>query len=103
MSCWVNLLDYTATVFPVTTANKDIDKIDDSYEPRSETDRKIWETCKFGIDCIILLMPAVRLILAIDDPEIYDGAYVGVQLVGRRLQEEKMLAITNVLSNALSQ
>jgi amidase len=29
----------------------------------------------------------------IDDPTIYDGAHVSVQLVGRRLQEEKMLAI----------
>jgi amidase len=28
-----------------------------------------------------------------DDPEIYDGAHVSLQIVGRRLQEEKMLAI----------
>lgn len=38
-----------------------------------------------------------------DDPEIYDGAHVGVQLVGRRFQEEKMIAITQVLSEALKQ
>ena len=37
----------------------------------------------------------------IDDPEIYDGAHVSVQLVGRRFQEEKILALTGLLSGAL--
>jgi amidase len=35
------------------------------------------------------------------DPEIYDGAHVAVQLVGRRLQEEKMLAIAKYVSDAV--
>lgn len=39
--------------------------------------------------------------ISTDDPEIYDGAHVGVQLVGRRFQEEKILAITEVLGEAL--
>jgi amidase len=38
---------------------------------------------------------------AIDDPEIYDGAHVGVQLVGRRLQEEKILGLTEFIANEL--
>jgi len=37
----------------------------------------------------------------IDDPEIYDGAHVAVQIVGRRFQEEKVLALTEVLGDAL--
>jgi amidase len=36
-----------------------------------------------------------------DDPEIFDGAHVALQLVGRRLQEEKILAIGELLSEAL--
>lgn len=36
-----------------------------------------------------------------DDPEIYDGAKVGVQLVGRRFQEEKILAISQIIGDAL--
>lgn len=31
--------------------------------------------------------------MSTDDPEIYDGAHVSLQIVGGRLQEEKMLAI----------
>jgi amidase len=36
-----------------------------------------------------------------DDPEIYDGAHVSVQLVGRRLQEEKMIALAKYVGEAL--
>ena len=36
-----------------------------------------------------------------DDPEIYDGAHVGLQVVGRRFQEEKVLALTEILGDAL--
>ena len=36
-----------------------------------------------------------------DDPEIYDGASVTLQCVGRRLQEEKTLAVTDRIEAAL--
>lgn len=36
-----------------------------------------------------------------DDPEIYDGAHVAVQLVARRLQEEKCLALAEHIGDAL--
>ena len=36
-----------------------------------------------------------------DDPEIYDGSHVSVQMVGRRLQEEKMLAIAAYIESLL--
>jgi amidase len=38
-----------------------------------------------------------------DDPEIYDGAHVSLQIVGRRLQEEKMLAIAAYIEQILAQ
>lgn len=45
---------------------------------------------------VYMLMLAVT-----DDPDIYDGAHVSIQLVGRRLQEEKMLAIAKYVGEAL--
>jgi amidase len=42
-----------------------------------------------------------KLTRTADDPEIYDGAHVGLQIVGRRFQEEKILAITEMLAGAL--
>ena len=36
-----------------------------------------------------------------DDPEIYDGAHVSVQLIGRRLSEEKTLAIAEYVGKTI--
>ena len=36
------------------------------------------------------------------DPELYHGAHVAVQLVGRRLQEEKVLALSEYLGGAIA-
>jgi Asp-tRNA(Asn)/Glu-tRNA(Gln) amidotransferase A subunit family amidase len=38
----------------------------------------------------------------VDDPEIYDGAHVSLQIVGRRLQEEKILAVAAHIESILS-
>lgn len=35
------------------------------------------------------------------DPEFYDGAPVSLQLAGKRLEEEKVLEMVEVVSNAL--
>lgn len=44
----INLMDYSAAVIPVTTANKEIDTFDKDYEPLNETDRKNWEACEYN-------------------------------------------------------
>jgi amidase len=38
----------------------------------------------------------------IDDADTYDGAPVGVQLVGRRLQEEKILTIADYIGEEIA-
>lgn len=77
---WVNLLDYSAAVFPVTTVDKSIDKVDEGYVPINAQDKAVFESY---------------------DPEIFDGAHVSLQLVGRRLQEEKVLKMTEIIGDAL--
>lgn len=42
-----------------------------------------------------------KLLTLEDDPELYDGAHVGLQIVARRFQEEKVLALTEILGDAL--
>ncbi|KAH8816091.1 amidase signature domain-containing protein [Xylogone sp. PMI_703] len=79
-SMFVNLLDYTASVFPVTNADKNIDVVDKGYTPKNEYDKKVYEGY---------------------DPEIFDGAHVALQLVGRRHQEERILTLTEIISEAL--
>lgn len=45
----INLMDYSAAVIPVTTANKEIDVFDKDYEPLNETDQKNWEACEYSL------------------------------------------------------
>ncbi|KAL5414614.1 hypothetical protein PMIN03_003114 [Paraphaeosphaeria minitans] len=67
-----NLLDYPGVAFPVTKVNKSMDQWDREQSPLSEHDayhRKLWH------------------------PEEANGLPVSLQLVGRRFEDEKVLAI----------
>jgi amidase len=80
LSMWVNGLDLTSVVVPVTYADKSVDKYPADYKPISDHDKTVVEDY---------------------DAEIYDGAHVSVQIVGRRLTEEKMLAIAEYVGGLL--
>lgn len=41
------------------------------------------------------------LTIILDDPEVYDGAHVSLQLVGRKLQEEKILAVAEYVGKLI--
>ncbi|KAF2641022.1 amidase [Massarina eburnea CBS 473.64] len=79
-SVWVNALDISSVVVPVTEVDKAVDVVDAGYQPLDEADRGVYETY---------------------DPEIYHGAHVSLQIVGRRLQEEKMLAIAEYVGKLI--
>ncbi|KAF5243793.1 hypothetical protein FANTH_7987 [Fusarium anthophilum] len=72
----MNLTNYTAVVIPTIRADKRIDVSDEGYEPLSEMDRKNWQAY---------------------DSDLYDGAPVGLQIVGRKFEEEKCLAIARIV------
>ncbi|KAK5127721.1 hypothetical protein LTR08_004313 [Meristemomyces frigidus] len=79
-SAFVNVLDYTSVVVPVTRVDKSVDVRVEGFEGVNEVDRETMGTY---------------------DPEIYDGAHVSVQLVGRKLQEEKMLGLAQYVGEAM--
>ncbi|KAK5629065.1 hypothetical protein RRF57_004780 [Xylaria bambusicola] len=76
----INLLNYSAVVIPVTRADKHIDIIDDSYRPSNDVDRMNWDAY---------------------DPEIYDSGPVGLQIVARKFEEEKVLSIAKIIVSAM--
>ncbi|KAK2761812.1 Acetamidase [Arachnomyces sp. PD_36] len=78
---FVNTLDYTSVVFPVTHADRAIDVVDAAFEPLNSEDKKVQDNY---------------------DPKLYHGAPVGLQLVGRRLQEEKMLVLAEHIGEAVA-
>ena len=73
----INLLDYSACVVPVTHADKEIDIEDENYLPTNDTERE----CS-------------------SDANLYDGVPVFVQVVARRLQEEKALTYAEMFDEA---
>jgi len=78
---FIDLLDYTAITFPVTKADAKLDAVDTDYKPMNDLDKKNWEAY---------------------DAEMYDGAPVGLQLMGRRFDEERLISITQKVLDALS-
>ncbi|KAG8531471.1 uncharacterized protein KY384_003100 [Bacidia gigantensis] len=76
----INLLNYSVVVIPVTRASKNVDKADEGFEPLNETDAKNWEAY---------------------NADTYDGAPVGLQVVGGKFEEEKVWAVAKIVSNIL--
>ncbi|KAK6827547.1 general amidase GmdA [Apiospora arundinis] len=76
-----NILDYSSLTIPVAKADRNIDIASPYVNPRSPIDEANWNSY---------------------DAEIYHGAPVGVQVVARRLEEEKVLALGEVLSDAIT-
>jgi Asp-tRNA(Asn)/Glu-tRNA(Gln) amidotransferase A subunit family amidase len=77
-----NFLDYTALSVPAGAVLKELDpSLDASYEPRNELDKWNW---------------------ALYDVEAMDGMKVNVQIVGRKLEEEKVLGVAAVVEKLLS-
>lgn len=74
-SIW-NLLDYPAAVFPVTHVDIAKDFKDPEYEPLNEMDREMQDTYS---------------------PEQFKDAPVGLQLVGRRFEDEKVLKALEII------
>lgn len=75
-----NLLDYSALSFPAGQVDKTLDKLDEPYQPRNPIDEWNWQQY---------------------DAEMMDGHPVSLQIVGRKLEEEKILGAAVVLENIL--
>ncbi|RHZ60707.1 uncharacterized protein CDV56_107412 [Aspergillus thermomutatus] len=77
----VNVLDYTSCAVPVGTVDKAVDQYpDELYEPLNDLDRLVHDDY---------------------NAEAYHGAPVGAQIVGQRLEEEKVLALAEAIGDEL--
>lgn len=78
-SCPFNLLDSASVVVPVNKVDKTLDPIDPNYVPLNDSDEKVYKTYK---------------------PELFDGMPVCVQVVGKKFEDEKILAAAAVVDYA---
>lgn len=106
---WINVLDYTAVAFPVTNVDAGIDSRDAAFQPLDERDREIQDDCKFAerdelllrLICGTVWCGVLANSMIVDDPDLYAGAHVSLQVVGRRLQEEKILAVAEYIGKLI--
>lgn len=75
-----NLLDYPGVVFPVTTVDADLDVIDTDYTPRNAQDRFVHDMYS---------------------PDTFKNAPVSLQIIGRRQEDEKVLAALVEIERAM--
>ncbi|THY38662.1 glutamyl-tRNA amidotransferas-like protein subunit A [Aureobasidium pullulans] len=93
----INLLDFTSVVVPVTFADKNLDKKDERFKPMNDMDKQVQEECKLSRN----IQNRTTTDKIADDAEAYHGAPVAVQIVGRRLTEEKTMAIAEEIGKLL--
>ncbi|KAH6908789.1 amidase signature domain-containing protein [Coprinopsis sp. MPI-PUGE-AT-0042] len=82
-----NMLDYTAGVLPVTHVDKDVDGLPPNFTTSSEYSK---------------MNSVAKGVYSVYEPEKMHGLPLGVQVVGRRLQEEKVLQGMRVVESALN-
>lgn len=75
-----NLLDYPGLVFPVTKVDSQLDPIDAAYVPKNKQDAFVHEMYS---------------------PETFAGAPVSLQIVGRRQEDEKVIAALVEIERAM--
>lgn len=76
-----NALDYSALSFPAGAVRKDLDSgIDQDYTPRNDQDAWNW---------------------GLFDVEKMDGHPIGLQIIGRRFEEERVLGAARVIARLL--
>lgn len=71
-----NLLDYPAVTFPVDTVKKEIDVQPNGYQPRNDLDAWNW---------------------GLYDPNTMHGHPINLQVIGKTLQDEKVLGAATVI------
>lgn len=79
-SVWVNVLDYTSVVVPVTKVDKNVDKKAEGFKAVDETDQKTQDSCEFALLACIpreMLTFVVQMILRSTTVHMLASSWLG--------------------------
>lgn len=97
-----NTLNYPACAFPVTT----VDPVQDPVQPRDkflgEQDKENHAVCMSTVRLLDALAAAHNPLFP-DNPETYKNAPVGLQLAGQTLEDEAVVAMTEIVDKCLKE
>lgn len=95
------MLDYSCLSFPTgLTVDKAVDTIEPGYQPLGSDCEAVNSDCT--CDPSSLLYSNKRADNVLDDADIMHGMPISLQLVGRRLEEEKVLAMGKRILDTIS-
>jgi len=98
-----NGLDYAAASFPVSTVNPAIDVKKPPHEFLSKADESTYNLC-VSISFVNRKLYFLFITTSFtDDPVTFKGAPIGLQLVGRTLEEEAVIAMTEIVDAAIKE
>lgn len=101
-SAIVNALDYVAGVFPVTTADRNIDVSAEELEPLSDLDKEVQSSCKSHLPYHLLKFEADLVVPNVDSSEDAHGLPVALQVMVPRLGEEVATGLMEVINECLA-
>ena len=96
----LNALDYPAVTVPVTKVDPNLDVKKPAHQFLSEADGRNYKLCEpHGI----LLYHTLSLTMTIiDEPTVFQNAPVALQVVGRTLEDEAVIAMAEIVDAALN-
>jgi Asp-tRNA(Asn)/Glu-tRNA(Gln) amidotransferase A subunit family amidase len=86
-----NLLDYPALAFPSGSVDKSIDVVTNRTEFMSDLDAENWSLCKQTTGK--RRDKGLILFFNTDDPDVFDGMPTGLQIIGRKFDDERIISM----------
>jgi len=93
-------MDYTTSVFPVTVVDPQIDIPVEPHEFYNHEDEAIYKLCELDMSLSNTVWADHYFS---DNTNLFSGCPVGLQLIGRTLEEEAVLRMTFIVDTALKE
>ena len=93
-------MDYACTVFPVTFVDPEVDKPPAPHTFHFSQDKAFYHLCSFSP---YIPLDSTEPGTDADNPDMYTGLPVGLQLVGQTQEEEAVIAMTEIVVEALNE
>lgn len=91
-------MDYATSVFPVTHVDPQLDVPLEPHSFYNHEDESIFRLCIAFL--LTFIQPNVMIYFA-DQTDLFSGCPVGLQLIGKTLEEEAVLRMTYIVDEAL--
>lgn len=92
-------MDYATCCFPVTTVDPKLDQPFEPHEFYNHEDEDLFNMCTYARNSLICSRLTTNR--SLDRPELFKDAPVGLQIMGRPQEEEAIIAMTEIVDQAL--